>query len=170
MKFYEVVDDVEFPNRWFLGECYEPRDREIDLDVFMDGKPVEVSGPLAVRIQRDGEPLSFTFAAFDVPIIAEPLAAALQFFDGSYIQRTPVLLPKKTEYNYDIINVTHLEKCVDESSSNLTFWREEDGRPDKIGQYRMVIDLVLHGVREDIKDLLQSLGVTGVRFCEVQTT
>jgi hypothetical protein len=45
---------------------------------------------------------------------------------------------------YEILNAVCSEACLDESGSEVMKWKPEDGRPDKIGEYRMVTNLTIH--------------------------
>ena len=42
-----------------------------------------------------------------------------------------------------MVNVLDVRACVAEGESEYLKWREEDGRPDKIGQYRQFTRLVI---------------------------
>ncbi|MGT2512646.1 imm11 family protein [Cupriavidus basilensis] len=86
---------------------------------------------------------------------------------------------------FEILNVLDIVDCVDEEKSDFSRWTEEDGRPDKVGDYRMNVlrvnaDKVAgHGLfrvkgwqialvcSQRIRDLLIEHGVTGVRFTSV---
>jgi hypothetical protein len=55
------------------------------------------------------------------------------------------LFPVQIEGDEDfaIVNVLDVVDCIDEQQSKFTKWEERDGRPDKLGQYRMFTSLRL---------------------------
>jgi hypothetical protein len=86
-----------------------------------------------------------------------------------------------------ILNATRLVRCIDDKASEeVRYWRPQDGRPEKTGQYRAVYGLRIEPakvgdakvfrpwgwtvaliVSEEIKEALERIGATGVRFKEV---
>lgn len=100
------------------------------------------------------------------------------------VQAIPVEIDGVDE-PYEILNVLDVVDCVDEEKSEFSMcprWTVEDGRPDKVGDYR-IDSLRIDPIRanghelfrtkgwlvglvcsERIRDLLISQGVTGIRF------
>ena len=78
-----------------------------------------------------------TFGPFDVPIINSRAYSALKYLDGSAIQFIPVSV-KGIDDNYWIANLLIKSDILDEVQSKIMWWKPEDGRPDKLGEYRMV--------------------------------
>ncbi|CAM3131306.1 hypothetical protein COSO111634_03215 [Corallococcus soli] len=88
---------------------------------------------------------------------------------------------------YSILVARRLVRCIDDAASTeVILWAPEDGRPERVGQYRdvdgMRIDPGLVGdaqvfrtwgwsialiVSEDLKEALERIHATGVRFTEV---
>ena len=52
-------------------------------------------------------------------------------------------------FGYSILNVVCSEACVDETRSEVTRWKPQDFRPDKVGKYRMISDLTIDPARAD---------------------
>ena len=84
-----------------------------------------------------------------------------------------------------ILNVVNLVKCLNEDQSSFTKWTEEDGRPDRIGDYRMVTKLRIDPkaaagnrlfrvrgweialiVNDRVKDCIEGFSESGVTFQE----
>jgi hypothetical protein len=86
-----------------------------------------------------------------------------------------------------ILVATRLIQCIDDKASeDVEYWTPEDGRPEKAGQYRDVYGMritpsrvgdarvfrtwgwtVALIVSEELKEALERIGATGVRFKEV---
>jgi hypothetical protein len=86
-----------------------------------------------------------------------------------------------------ILNALRVIKCIDdEASEEVQYWTEEDGLPEKVGEYASVfgmrIDTTKVGsaqmfrtwgwevaliVSEDIKEAFERAGITGAKFKEV---
>src|SRR5262245_12919954 len=87
-SFFEVEDDVDVKGRWYLDGLSDKKGRKLDSRDFTYGnrlglKPrlkislsdeeslVEIEPPLKVSLRRQGKPLDFTYADFDMPIVRE---------------------------------------------------------------------------------------------------
>lgn len=138
--YYQLLDDMAFPRRWFLKAPVGPEDREIDPRLFTAGRRLDVAGPLRIPLRRPGEALDFTLADFDMPVLRADFADALAEAAGDDFQRIPVTV-QGSDGRFDVLNVLPLVRCLDEERSGVSYWTEADGRPDKVGQYRMVADL-----------------------------
>jgi hypothetical protein len=102
------------------------------------------------------------------------------------VQLVPVVVEGQTD-EFFILNVTRVVKCIDDkASAEVQYWKPEDGRPDKTGNYRAVHGLriapskvgdakvfrpwgwlVVLLVSEEIKETLERMGTTGAKFKEV---
>lgn len=102
------------------------------------------------------------------------------------MQFIPVDVPDHPD-QYQLLVATQLVRCIDDQrSAEANYWEPEDGRPDKVGQYRSVYrmridpskvgnpqvfrtwgwDIALI-VSEPIKQALERTLAMGVRFNEV---
>ena len=93
-------------------------------------------------IKQPGRKLPFSFAGFDVPILDATTTKLLAEVAGTDAQFPPVSISGESS-SYNILAATKTVSCVDESQSEFTRWTEADGRPDKLGQYRMFTRLAL---------------------------
>jgi hypothetical protein len=186
-RFYEVLDDVQLADRWHLGDLRDGQGREVDPRLFTIGRGAAVGSELSISITHEGTPLSFTFAAFDAPVVARPLAEAVQRLCPDGIQLVPVRVQGQRD-EYSIMNVLGSIECLDESHSIVMRWKPSDGRPDKVGKLRQVARLALGAdligtadlfrvrgweialiASERMRDLLLEHRITGVKFVEVET-
>jgi hypothetical protein len=181
MRFYSVVAHPEAVTRWYLkaplsnGGAIDPR-------VFTEARPVDFAGALSLPLRREGAPVDFNFADFDMVVTTPALIDELQKLPGVALQRWPVTIPGAVK-PFEILNVLDSVDCIDEERSEFIKWTPEDGRADKVGEYRMFVSMKLdphkakghHLFRlkgweialiasERVKVLCEQLGVTGVAF------
>jgi Suppressor of fused protein (SUFU) len=185
-RFFELCDDAYVPGRWYLTNPTDSQGREVDNPwQFTDGQPVRVEGRLKVPIEHAGRPLGFTLAGLSIPVVHVKAASILTELAPGDVQLLPVDIEGQLD-QYLILVATRLIRCIDEQASRIQFWTEEDGLPEKVGQYASVRDLRIDPskvgdakvfrpegwdvaliVSEEIKEALESAGVTGARFEEV---
>lgn len=142
MRYYQLLDDIGHPNRWFLQAPVDPTGAEVDPRLFTAGAPVAVAGPLSVRVRQAGHPLDFTLADFDMPVVCCGTGELLSQLAPGDVQRVPVRVDGREE-PYEILNVVTRRQAIDERRSVITRWTEEDGWPEKLGQYFMVSRLAI---------------------------
>lgn len=178
MKYYELNDDINFPNRWYLGDI---------LDV--DNWTLSTEAPagfayLTVELERDGQEIDFTLTeAYSVPIISAKVRAELNDIAG--IEFIPVVvLNKQCNDDYFALIISQKIECIDEENSEFQKFEENDPvRPDKAGDYRAfmklrldknkIVDTDLFRLKkfeiaviasEKIKDRFETIGTTGIVF------
>ncbi len=59
---------------------------------------------------------------------------------------------------YDIINILPEVRCLDEDASEIMWWTETDERPEKVGEYRMITDMVIDSERAGMAPLFRLAG------------
>lgn len=182
--YFLLIDDLEREHRWFLGSPSDHTGRSVEPDLFTGGR--ELSGvpqPLHIGLRRGGDPLDWTFADFDMPVVSATVLALLQPFSAriqaisAFVEGAP---------SFYVLNVLDVRDCLDESGSEFLRWRAEDGRPDRTGQYRQVSRLRIDSARatdsqlfrlkgyeialivsETIKRQFEQHAVSGVQFLPV---
>lgn len=134
------------PNRnetsWFLGEPMVGR-IQLDAREFTSAKPYE--GPLAgLVIPRDrrGGPSVFSFGAFDMPVVTDPVRSALDEMVRPYVQWVPTRV-EGASASFFIMNVLAAPDCIDELRTEGSKWPATGHRADLVGRYRGVVRLVL---------------------------
>lgn len=154
----------------------------IDAREFTEGRPYTGPVPSVVPIRKEGPPVAFHLGAFDMPVVTREVADILQQIAPDDIQRFPVIVGDGVA-GYEIMNAVHQRDCVDEARSGVRKWKPEDGRPDKLGQYREIGHLVIdpsrtHGshvfriwgslieliVSQRVKDALSNIADLGIVF------
>ncbi|RKG55516.1 hypothetical protein D7X30_27180 [Corallococcus sp. AB011P] len=186
-RFYRLLDDVTLPGRWELGIPLDARGNEVeDPWMFREGRHVPPQQGLLVPIEHSGTPLDFSLAGFSTPVVSARVAAVFSERAAQDIQLVPVAVLGHAE-PYFILVATRLIRCIDdEASEEVIRWAPQDGRPDRVGQYRdvdgMRIDPAQVGdvqvfrtwgwsialiVSEDIKHALERIRASGIRFTKV---
>ena len=85
MKYYRLIDDVYYPNRWYLGDIVEIA----DCWQFVYGKTIDESllkQKQHIKIYQEGDEIDYTTnGAYSIPIVSELIKnqlagiSALQF-------------------------------------------------------------------------------------------
>jgi len=181
-KFYRLLADPIATSRWYLKCPIDPSGVEVDPCLFTQGVPVGSQPALRLPLRRNGDEVGFNFCDFDMVVTPAKVNAGLELLVGPAIQRIPVTIHGKTA-EYEILNVCELISCVDESRSSFTKWTDADGRPEKVGQLRMVVGLKIdpslvgnhHIFRvrgwpialiasQEVKSLFESRNLSGVKY------
>lgn len=149
-QFYRVrSDDERYPGQWFLDYPISMGGQAIDPREFTSGKPYKGPRPTALQIRNTGEEIAFSLAAFDMPIVSDPVAKTLARMCCSEIELFSVEIPR-SRGNFAILNVIHSLACLDEARSEFTRWQPGDHRPDLVGQYHWVSKIRIDpGLTED---------------------
>jgi hypothetical protein len=186
MRYFQLSEDVYIPGRWNLGRLVDSRGQEVWPSLLMRGEPAHFEDRLVVSIRSPGNPLDFCHAAFSIPIVDARIASVFSELAPNDVQLIPVEIGSQPK-RYFILNATRLLKCIDdEASEEVRYWKPEDGVPEKVGTYFSVfgmrIDPTKSGdakvfrtwgwtgaliVSEDIKQALEQVRATGMKFEEV---
>jgi len=185
-RYFELHDDVDVPGRWHLSDPVDGELRALDdIWQFTEGRQVAVGQQLRIPVDVPGRALDFTLAGASVPILhVRTVPLFLERAPGD-VQVLPVSIEGQPD-QYCILVATRCIPCLDEAASRVQFWLPEDGLPEKVGQYSSVRDLHVDPERvgeahvfrvegwpgplivsEDIKQALERLGATGMKFTAV---
>lgn len=187
-RFFRLAIDVYVAGRWYLGEPLTLAEQELeDVWMFGYGHPVQLTEPLRVPVDRPGKPLAFDTAGVgQTPILNARVAAVFRELAPRDVQLFPVEVQGQAE-PYWLMNVARTVRCIDDkASAEVQFYTPEDGRPDRVGEYRSVIGLRIDTskvgdarvfrpwgwtppiiIDEEIKDALERVGIVGGLFDEV---
>lgn len=184
-QYYQLVDDQNLANRWFLKGPVDQHGNRIKGEVFRVAQHVEVETPLVIPIRRPGDRLDWTFADFDMPVLSKSTAGVLSEILGSKSHMYEAHVEGCDEAYY-IFNARSCVSCVDEMKSEFIKWTPEDGIPSKVGQYRQISRLIvepnqIHGenifrvkgwrialiASEVVKERFEQLNVTGISYLPV---
>ncbi|WP_342373974.1 hypothetical protein NVS55_21355 [Myxococcus stipitatus] len=132
--------------QWSLDEPQDQQGNELEnWKEFTLGRPAQVPSSLVIPIEEPGRRLEFSTAgAAMTPVVHVRLATLFAELAPNDVQLIPVEIRGCPE-EYLILVATSLIRCIDDKASReVSYWTEEDGRPDKLGMYRSV-----HGMRID---------------------
>lgn len=183
--FYQLIDDESIKGRWYLDEAVS-KYNEINVWDLTAGRRLSEQIRLIIPIQHYGTPLDFTLAGFDVPVVVNKVASLFNSFDPNNIQIVHAEVGNDSD-NYKVLNITRCLECVNQDISEFDLWTVNDGRPDKVGQYRTMYNLkideskiasdehcfrVKHWevaliVSDALKREIENQGVTGAKFVAV---
>ena len=186
--YFDLAEDVHVPGRWYLGDPVDDRGLPLaDPWQFRKGHPVSVRNRLKVPIRRSGSPLDFSTAGVGVtPIVHVKVASLFAELAPDDVQIIPVDIDSFPE-QYCLLNTLHLIPCIDDKlSTEVQYWRAQDGVPEKVGLYKSVAGMKIDSgkvgtarvfrtwgwtialiVSGTIKEALESIGATGTKFREV---
>jgi hypothetical protein len=185
-KYYELLDDRHAPGRWHLGPPLDESGEEIDPWQFKDGTFLELGCIPRFPLDAPGRPLDFCWAAFSIPVVHDRFAKLFEQLHVEGVQFIPVQVEDHIGPWY-ILNALQVIRCIDDArSGQVQYWKSEDSRPDKIGEYRAIhrmrIDPAKVGhtrifrpwgwhvaliISEDLKQAIEAEGFSGTRFIEV---
>lgn len=186
MKYYLLSDDINFSKRWYLGDV-----RHIENWLFVE-PPLEFMEPCTYTIDvfQDGNQMDYTEANGSVPILSHAVKKALEGIpeiDEPYsnvVIEPMVIGNKEVDNDYFVMIVETQLDCVDEHKSIFQKYEVNDPvRPDKAGDYRSFISLVIDPkkaegkhifrlkkrlgaivVSEYVKDRFENAGISGAKF------
>ena len=138
-QYYRILADPAADDRWQLDEPRTEDGEEIDTREFTCAEPYTGPAPSAVPVEA-GIRVEFNLAAFHMPVVPEEVGSALEALAPGDIERFPVSVDSN---RFEIINVLRTQECLDEDRSEIERFTEEDGRPEKIGEYLMVTNLTI---------------------------
>ena len=187
MRYFDLTDDMRDPGRWLLGDAVDESGQEINPWQFGKGLSLDLKGTPRFAQYHPGHALDFSLAGVGVPVVHGRVAAV---FERLGLQQQVQLFPAQVEGQaepYFILNVLRIIRCIDDARcEEVLYWKPEDGRPEKVGQYRNVagmrIDPTQVGnahifrpwgwrvaliVSEHLKQAMEAEGITGLRFTEV---
>lgn len=181
-NYFRIDADRNARDRWFLGSPINARGEECDPRVFVEGKVQLIGGGLTLPLRRNGRPVDFNLGDFDMPVLGADIIDKLTNLVDLRVQRIPVGIAESMS-RFDILNVLDVVECIDDVKSVYTRWHENDGRPEKTGQYRMIVDLRIDPERarghhlfrpkewdvalivsDRMKNALEELEVTGLEY------
>ncbi|WP_245919350.1 imm11 family protein [Melittangium boletus] len=187
-RFFNLQIDAYVPGRWYMSEPTMPDGQEIDdIWQFTRGERIAPPGHLCVPLLRPGNPLDFTTAGFgSTPILSERAAAVFREMASQDIQLFPVEVEGQAQ-PYHLLVVARTVRCIDDSAcEDARLYTPADGRPDRVGEYRVVSGLRIDKskvgdarvfktwgwppaliVDGEIKAALEQTGIVGGYFEEV---
>ncbi|MBZ4330962.1 imm11 family protein [Corallococcus sp. AS-1-12] len=183
MRYFNLFENVA-EGFWCLGHPLDGQTRELeDPWQFTVGEPARFKGPIRLPLDVEGVSRDYSHAAFSTPVVNARLAALFQELAPNDVELIPVEIDSHAG-PYFILNALRAIPCVDtEASSDVVYWSEEDGIPEKVGTLSFISEMridtskvgdakvfrpsewdVVLIVSEDIKDAMERAGITGAKF------
>lgn len=157
----------------------------IDAREFTEGRRYIGPMPATVHLRQEGSSPAFTFGGFDLPVVSDRVVTALSALCPNDIQCLPVSVGLFAT-GFQILNVIATADCLDEARSSFEKWTPSHNRPDRVGDYRLVVALKVDPnrtqnrhmfrirgwhialvVSEEVKNTLEAIDNLGVVFEEV---
>jgi len=184
-QFFRLVPDMVTCRPWHLSAPSSPDGEELDSRMFTRGLPVtDLRVPLSIGVRNPGTPVQLSFGSFDYLVVEHRLAVLVEALAPSDVELFPATVDGNP--SYEVLNVARRIPCIDEGRTVGEKWGAADGRPEKIGQFRTVTNLVIDGskvsgstmfriagweialvVSEDVRQLLVNEAGPGLRFLSV---
>jgi hypothetical protein len=186
-RYFRLKEDVR-AGSWYLGEPSRGQGQELeDIREFTSGRPVRAASRLMLSVREPGRQRDFSMAGVGMtPVVHIRVATIFAEQAPDDVQLIPVQL-KGYPDDYQILVATKTVRCIDDkASSEVELWLPKDERPDKLGQYRNVVDMRIDPsqvgetkvfrtwgwtvaliVSEDIKLAMERAKVSGAKFEEV---
>lgn len=187
VKYFELFSNMSIPGRWVLGDPVDEQGQEINPWQFREGRRLDVRGAIRLFQIHPGHALDFSIAGSCIPVVHERVVS---IFERLKLQHQAQFFRAEAEGQsapYFILNALRIIRCIDDArSEEVLYWKPEDNRPDKAGQYRNVVGMRIDPsqvegahifrpwgwrvaliVSEVIKDAMEAEGITGTKFTEV---
>ena len=141
-QFFRLIPDMVTCQPWHLTAPRSPDREELDSRIFTRGLPItDLRVPLSIGVRNPGTPVQLSFGSFDYLVVEHRLAVLVQALAPSDIELFPATVDGSP--SYEVMNVKTRIPCIDEDRTVGEKWGAADGRPDKIGQFRTVSNLVI---------------------------
>ncbi len=180
LKYYELADDINFPNRWYLGDVAFADNWEL-------AHSLDPEREYEIEVCRDGSEMDYTCnEAYGVSVVSKKFKEALLGVDDIEFAKANII-GKKTDSEFYIMALPKELECINEKESEFQKFEVNDPvRPDKAGEYRGFFKMVVNPekcagfnifrvkgfsiaivVSAQVKQNLESAGVLGAQFKSV---
>lgn len=184
-RYFDLKDDRRSHTRWHLRSPVDEHGQLVDPWQFFEGRRLDLPGTIRFPVRPAGQELDFTWAAFSIPVVDQRFVHLFERLHVSDVQFLPVQVEAHPG-PYFILNTLRFIRCIDDARcTEVQYWKPEDDQPEKLGQYRSVVGLRIDPskvgdarifrtwgwdialiVSEDIKQAIESAGLSGARFIE----
>ena len=186
-QYFDLFEDLYIPNRWALGPLLDEKNQELRPWLFDRGEPAYIEERIRIPLDAPGKALDFSFVSgATIPVVHASVADVFARLAPDDVQLLPVEVSGQSA-PYVLLNITRVVKCIDdEASDEVRYVTPEHGLPDQLGGFRSVIGMridpakvgdaqvfrtwgwkVVIVVSEAIKEALEALGATGLKFKKV---
>jgi hypothetical protein len=182
-RFFELMDDRSSCPRWHLGTPLDEQGQELNPWQFGKGKRLELGCVPLFPLDVPGPPLDFCWAAFAILVVNARFVRLFERLGIPDVQFLPARVEGHPEPHF-ILNVLRVIRCIDDARCDeVQYWKPEDNRPEKLGEYRAVYGLKVDAakiggapifrpwgwrvallVSQELKEAMEREGLTGPRF------
>jgi hypothetical protein len=186
-RYFSLTESSSF-RREVLGDVLEVEGRRTeDTGPFREGKRLSVQGGVNVPVKTPGESRDYALMDLTIPVVSAQVAEVFRTLAPEETELIPATLGERPESAF-LLNVTRTVRCIDDEFCNeaLRWTEEEGGPPEGWGAYSAIFGMRIRVrpagtakvfrpwgwpfaliVTEEIKDALEKVGATGMRFMEV---
>lgn len=142
MKYYDLMDDINYPKRWYLGDV-------LDVDNWLFRKPspsIFEKDFYEIEVYQDGEEMDFTISGYaSVLVVSEKIKILFELIPDAAVRFIPVsIVNKKVSNDYYLMIITLKIDAVEQEKSDFERYEENDPvRPDLAGKYSGFFKLVI---------------------------
>ena len=184
--YYDLTDDMRIPKRWHLRSPLDERGQAIAPWLFRKGQWCEPQGTIRFPVKPEGLALDFTLASSAIPVVHGRVVQLMERLGIQEVQFLPAQVEGHGE-PYFVLNALRVIRCIDDTRcEEVRYWRPEDNRPDKEGEYKVVAGMRIDPTRvgdarlfrpwgwtvalivsEELKQAMEKECISGVKFVQV---
>jgi len=146
LNFYELSRMSSDENRHLriIGDARGNDDSEFGWRDLTWGRHVNLVAPLKVIVSKEGVKRDFTIdIRAGVPILSLRAAEVVHSLADKEVEIIPAEIVGDPD-KYYVVNVLSVVKCVDEERTKVVEkWTADSYRPDRIGEYKRLVGLVI---------------------------
>ncbi len=137
MSYYELTDDINFPNRWYLGDVAFADNWEL-------AQQLDPEREYEIEVYREGSEMDYTCnEAYGVSVVSKNFKEAMAGISGIAFAKANIIGKCPDSYFY-IMAVPNEVECINEELSEFQKFEVNDPvRPDKAGEYRGFFKMVV---------------------------
>jgi hypothetical protein len=145
-SYFRLMDDMTTDQRWYLEDPVGPGDEWLGTTLVRSQRyqgPV----PLTSLVHHPGPPLELTVTLGTVPVINDRVAEIITKHARDEAQLLPIVVPG-VDTKLWAVNTLVAMDCIDDArSGDIRRYTEADGRPDRIGEYKLIVEMRIDPAR-----------------------
>jgi hypothetical protein len=156
-RYFRLYDDMSTDKRWYLDGPWGADKSWLGTSL-SSGKRFDGASPLFCDVHHSGPPLELTMTLEDVPVVNERVA---EIFDIHCKDDAQLIPARASEGDAKLwaVNVLAAPDCIDDARCDqASRYTAEDGEPDRIGEYRLIIGLRIDPARAGGHAILRPRG------------
>lgn len=157
-SYFEIWDDMQIKGRWHLRGPLDRAGDPVEPWQFKEGRHLEIE-QVFFSVDPRGDELEFTLASFSIPVVHSRVVELLiRLGLQEEIQLIPARVGGHPDH-YFALNVLKVVRCIDDARcEEVRLWTEEDGQPDRVGEYRVVSGLKIDATKTNNASIFRPWG------------